>query len=65
MALAVVLMIGVPLARLVPHFRGTALWIAIAALGAVLVVVATSIERSRATVEAVARRVGELTEGWE
>jgi hypothetical protein len=61
---AVFLMLGVPMARLVPRFRGTALWVALAVAGAVLVVIATTLEQARARVSAVARKLGSLMEGW-
>lgn len=60
---AVFLMIGVPLARLV-RFQGTALWVALAAAGAILVVIATTLEQARARVNAVVHKLSGLMEGW-
>jgi hypothetical protein len=63
--LAVALMLGGPIARLVPNFTGAALWIALAAAGVVLIVLATGLERGRATLSATIRRLDSLMEGWE
>jgi hypothetical protein len=63
--LAVALMLGGPIARLVPNVTGAALWIALAATGVVLIVLATGLERGRATVSATIRRLDSLMEGWE
>jgi hypothetical protein len=62
---AVGLMLAAPIAHQLPEFRGAALWIAVAVVGAVLVVVATFLERGLARLRATARRLGELMEGWE
>jgi hypothetical protein len=63
--LAVALMLGGPIARLVPNVTGAALWIALAATGVVLIVLATGLERGRATFTATIRRLDSLMEGWE
>jgi hypothetical protein len=63
--LAVTLMLGGPVARLVPNVTGAALWIALAATGVVLIVLATGLERGRATLSATIQRLGSLMEGWE
>ncbi len=62
---AVVLMLAGPIARLVPQIRGPALWIALAILGLVLVVIATSLERGRARLAAALRRLDEALGEWE
>jgi hypothetical protein len=62
---AVALMLGGPLARLVPRVRGPALWGLLAAAGLVLIVAATLLERGRARVGAFIRRLDQLMEGWE
>jgi hypothetical protein len=63
--LSVVLILGVPLAQLIPTFTGAALWIAVAAIGAVLVLVASFLEQGRAKIRSAAERLGGLMEGWE
>jgi hypothetical protein len=63
--LAVTLMLGGPIARMVPNVTGPALWITIAATGVVLIALATGLERGRATVAATIRRLDSLMEGWE
>ena len=63
--LAVALMIGGPVARLLPHFRGATLWASMAGIGAVLIVAATFLEQGRARVAAGVRRLSELLAGWE
>jgi hypothetical protein len=62
---AVVLMLGAPIAHNIPRFRGAALWVTVAAAGAVLIVVAGLLEQGRDKVKRTVRRVGELMEGWE
>jgi hypothetical protein len=63
--LAVALMLGGPIARLAPKVTGPALWLALAAAGAVLIAIATGLERGRAKVTAAIRRLDTLTEDWE
>jgi hypothetical protein len=62
---AAVLMVAVPLARIVPQFRGIALWATIAAIGALLIAVASTLERGKARVAETVKRLDELMEGWE
>lgn len=64
-SLGLILVIAVPLARLVPHITGVGLWASLAGLGALFLVVAATLEQSRASVGAAFRRLGELTEVWE
>jgi hypothetical protein len=59
------LMVAVPLARVIPQFRGVALWATLGAIGTVLIVIAVNLERGRAMVQAGIRRLGELMEDWE
>jgi hypothetical protein len=63
--LAVVLLLAVPIADLVPHVRGPALWLVLAGAGLVFILVATMLERGRTKVRELLRRLDELTEGWE
>lgn len=63
--LAVVLMVGGPVAHLAPKVTGPALWIVLAAAGAVLIAIATGLERGRAKVTAAMQRLDTLTEDWE
>jgi hypothetical protein len=62
---AVLLLLAVPLADLVPHVRGPALWLVLAGAGLVFILVATLLERGRTKVRELLRRLDELTEGWE
>jgi len=64
-ASAVILLLAVPIARLVPAMRGPALWLALAGAGLGFILVATMLERGRTKVREVLRRLDELTEGWE
>ncbi len=64
-ALALALMILVPLVGLVPKAGGPAIWLTIAAAGLIAIVVAAFIEQGRNTVLRMARSFRELTEGWE
>lgn len=63
--LAVALILGGPIARLVPGFTGPALWVMLAIAGVVLIAVATGLERGRAKVAEAIRRLDTLMEGWE
>ena len=63
--IALVLMLSIPVIRLLPQFRDAALWGAIVGIGLILLVAATTLEQSRASVRATVRRVNELTLGWE
>lgn len=64
-ALAVALMILVPLIGLIPHAGSPVLWLTVAAAGLIAIVVAAFIEQGRNTVRRVTRSFRELTEGWE
>jgi len=64
-SLGLLLVIAVPLARLVPQITGVALWATLAGLGALFLVVAATLEQSRARVGAALRHLNELTEVWE
>jgi hypothetical protein len=63
--LGLLLVVAVPMARLVPEIRGVALWATLAGVGALLLLIATTLEQTRARVGAALRRLGELTEVWE
>jgi hypothetical protein len=63
--LSLFLMLTVPVVRFVPEFRGVALWGSVATIGILLLVLATTIEQSRARVVAGIRRLDELMAGWE
>lgn len=58
-------MIALPLAQLVPEFRGAALWIVLTAAGLVLVAVAVSLEQGRARLASAVGRIDQLMRGWE
>ena len=62
---ASVLMVAVPLARIVPQFRGIALWATIAAIGGAMIAIASTLEQGKARVAATVTRLDELMEGWE
>ena len=61
---ALVLMLTVPVIRLIPEVHGISLWGLVAGIGLLLLVVAASLEQTRARVQAAVRHLGELTEGW-
>jgi hypothetical protein len=63
--LAVFLMVAVPLVQLVPRFHGPVLWAALAGIGALLVVVATALEKGRATVQRAVTAIERHMRGWE
>jgi hypothetical protein len=58
-------MIAVPVAQLVPEFRGAALWIVLTVVGLVLVTVAVSLEQGRARLASAVGRIDRLFQGWE
>jgi hypothetical protein len=58
-------MIAVPVAQLVPEFRGAALWIVLTVVGLVLVAVAVSLEQGRARLASAVGRIDRLMQGWE
>ncbi|MCU0261752.1 MAG: hypothetical protein MUE78_12095, partial [Ilumatobacteraceae bacterium] len=62
--LATVLIVAVPLVTGI-DWQGPALWLVLALAGLLAVIVATSIERGRARLGEMARRLDELTAGWE
>jgi hypothetical protein len=64
-AIAAVLMVSVPVVRIIPQFQGAALWAALAAIGIVLLLVATMLEQGRSAVRRTYRRFEELMLGWE
>ena len=64
-ALAVALMVLVPLVGLIPEAGSPALWLTVAAAGLVAIVVAAFIEQGRNTVLRMAKSFRQLTEGWE
>ncbi len=63
----VVLLVGVPLVERLPEYRptGVTIWLIVLAAGVVAIVLATLLERGRATIGRAVTRVGELTRGWE
>jgi hypothetical protein len=69
--LAIVLLIGIPITRVVTRPRADsgagpiALWLCLAAAGVVALSVAAMIEEGRRRVRRAVLRIGELTEGWE
>jgi FtsH-binding integral membrane protein len=63
--LAAVVLVGVPLAQLIPGWTGAALWVAIAVIGLLAIVGATLLEQGRAVVHRGLQNVREMTEDWE
>ena len=64
-ALGALLMVGVPLAELLPEFRGPALWAAVFGIGAVLIAVAATLEQARRRITEAKASFAAMTEGWE
>jgi len=64
-AVAALLMIAVPLAELIPQFRGPALWAIIFGIGAVLIVIASTIEQTRRRFVEIRTSVESMMQGWE
>ncbi|MGP7959402.1 hypothetical protein ACTVCO_01125 [Sanguibacter sp. A247] len=62
---AAVLLVGVPLVALLPGWGSAGAWLVVAGLGAIAVLGATVMERSRSAVTGMWRRLGDDTEGWE
>jgi len=62
--LAGVLLIGVPLSKSVT-WTGPGLWVTLSVIGVAAIVVASALERSRDRMREVARRLDEMTAGWE
>lgn len=63
--LAMLLLLGVPLAGTIPAWRGPALWVAVAGLGVAAIVVATLLEQGRSAIRSAAAHLGEKTADWE
>jgi hypothetical protein len=63
--LAVILMLAVPLARVLPNTPGMVVWISLAAIGVIAVTGAAFIERGRHAVRSGIRRFGSATHDWE
>jgi hypothetical protein len=63
--LGALLMIAVPLADLLPEFRGPTLWVAVFAVGAVLIAVAATLEQARRRLVELRSSFTAMTEGWE
>jgi len=62
---AIVLVFGGQIAKLVPKITGAGMWIALVAIGIVLILIATSLERGRARIAAAVKRIDELFSDWE
>ena len=58
-------LVGVPLAQLLPAWSGVTLWVTIACVGLLAIVGATLLEKGRAAVRAGLDGFRELTDGWE
>ncbi len=63
--LAIVLVFGGQIAKLVPKVTGAAMWVVLVAIGIVLILIATSLERGRARIAAAIKRIDELFADWE
>jgi len=62
---ATVLLVGVPLVAAVPAWGDAAAWLVVAGVGVAAVVGATALERGRAAVSGLWRRIGADGDGWE
>ena len=62
---ALVLLVGVPLVRMLPGWRGAGLWVLIAGAGLAALLVATLLEQGRSVVRRVLVGFGSATKGWE
>jgi hypothetical protein len=62
---ALLLLVLVPLAHLLPAFTSAAVWVAIACIGLVALMAATLLEQGRAVVRRGIDELHHLTEGWE
>ena len=62
---ASILMVAVPVAQIIPEFRGIVLWATIAAIGGVLIALASTLEQGKARVAETVQRLDDLMEGWE
>lgn len=63
--LGAALVVAVPVARIIPEFRGLALWATLFGVGAVMILTATYLERGRARVRLGVRRLEDILEDWE
>jgi peptidoglycan/LPS O-acetylase OafA/YrhL len=59
------LMVLVPLTQRLPDVASAAPWVLLGAIGILVVVAATALERGRTRVRAALHRIGELLDGWE
>lgn len=59
------LLVVVPLARVIPQFRGPALWATVIVLGVALIGAAVGLERGRSTVRVSVQKLRELTSDWD
>jgi hypothetical protein len=59
------MLLVVPLARVIPQFRGPALWATVIVLGMALIGAAVAIERGRSRLRLTIGRLRELTADWE
>jgi hypothetical protein len=62
---AIVLVFGGQVAKLVPRITGAGMWVTLAVIGIVLVLIATSLERGRARIAAAIKRLDEIFADWE
>ncbi|HET6968845.1 MAG TPA: hypothetical protein VFI44_11225, partial [Ornithinibacter sp.] len=63
--LAVALLVGVPLVRLLPSWEGAGLWVLIGGVGLVVILVAVFLERGKAAARSGLARFSRTTSGWE
>jgi hypothetical protein len=64
-AAGALLLVVVPLARVIPQFRGPALWATVIVLGVALIGAAVGLERGRSTVRVSVQKLRELTSDWD
>jgi hypothetical protein len=64
-ALGALMLLVVPLARIIPQFRGPALWATVIVLGMALIGAAVAIERGRSRLRLTIGRLRDLTADWE
>jgi hypothetical protein len=62
---ALLMVIGVPMVRLLPEWQGAGLWVLLLGLGIAALLVAALIERGRAAARTAVRRFREITADWE
>ena len=63
--LGALLMVAVPLAELLPEFRGPALWATVFVMGAILIAVAATLEQARRRIAELRTTFAGITSGWE